>query len=122
MRPDDLLASWGDYMEGPEYAAERERSLRDKPPSQQESQRQLKLQCHRLRNQRRWAMHLLRQRTLPSTQADIATVEYFKSGALDEALRQATEEHGFGKVYYNDGTYTILRHTTFMDTWPDAAP
>ena len=122
MRPDDLLASWGDYLETPAYTAERERSLRDKPPSQQESQRQLKLQCHRLRSQRRWAIHLLNKRTQPSTQADIATVEFFKSGALDEALRQATEAHGFGKVYYNDGTHKIFRHTTFMDTWPDAAP
>ena len=82
----------------------------------------LNLRCHRLRNQRRWALHLLQQRTPPSTQADIATMEYFKSGALDEALLQATEEHGFGKVYYSDGMHRMLRHTTFMDTLSDAAP
>ena len=107
-------------MQTSEYRTARERGGLDKLEDEGARERRLKLRCHQLRDQRRMATKQLKLKAQGHWSRAEETrhkqlLEYYESGKLDEDLRQATMEHGFGRVHAPDGSYSDLRLQTFMD-------
>ena len=98
-----LLDSWARYLESPQYQQERARAQKvDKSNAdavnEQQYRLQLKLRVHRLRAQVRQAEALHRNpKGIPAKHRKL--YEEWQSGKLIEALDEATQEHGYGKLH-----------------------
>ena len=136
-RVNDLLEEWHMYTQTPEYEQQRAKHLSKdlrpqvacSPPTNQRSSSEAEAlpaaACSppaiaplRGRGSAHWQeLQELRQlrKAACKGKADLATMEWFRSGALDEKLERLTKEHGSGRYYDKEGNAIDLHQHAFED-------
>ena len=94
-----LLQDWSDYTRTDDYQAQRQRAQID---AIKDSDTKLKL--YLLRRRRREAK---------AGRASDQWTQYFQSGNLDKELTRLTQEHGYGRIYDETGSFEDIRPATF---------